>query len=81
LWRFAARVRPPENGLFYLQGALYCAARFAIEFFRAHSGPPLALGLHAAQWACVAGFAFFATRLYLLLRPAAPRMLPHEAAR
>src|SRR6185436_8498959 len=24
----------PENGLFYLQGALYSVARFAIEFYR-----------------------------------------------
>ncbi|BDI28646.1 hypothetical protein CCAX7_006970 [Capsulimonas corticalis] len=62
------RKRPPENTLFFLQGALYCAARFAIEFFR--EGSVLALGLTAAQWACAAGFVFFAVKLQRLLAPA-----------
>lgn len=66
LWRFD-KTRPPENGLWYLQGVLYCAARFVIEFFRA--GPPPAWGLTGAQWACVVGFAFFSIRLLRLLRP------------
>lgn len=65
LWRFD-KMRPPENGLFYLQGVLYCLARFIIEFFRA--GPPPVAGLTGAQWACLAGFAFFSIRLTRLLR-------------
>ena len=69
LWRFD-RTRPPENALFYLQGTLYCPARFAAEFFR--DGPPPVWGLTAAQWACAAGFVFFAVRLRRLLRPAVP---------
>ena len=64
------RKRPPENTLFYLQGVLYCAARFTIEFFRA--GDTAALGLTAAQWACLAGFAFFSVKLQRLLAP--PRL-------
>jgi len=69
LWRFD-KTHPPENGLFYLQGVLYCAARFVIEFFR--EGPPPVWGLTGAQWACIAGFIFFGARLRLLLRPARP---------
>ena len=61
------RLRPPENTLFYLQGVLYCAARFTIEFFR--DGPAPVWGLTVAQWACVAGFLFFAVKLKRLLRP------------
>jgi phosphatidylglycerol---prolipoprotein diacylglyceryl transferase len=61
------RTSPPENGLFYLQGALYCAARFGIEFWR--EAPPSLLALTAAQWACLGGFTFFIVRLHLLLRP------------
>jgi len=56
----------PENGLLFVQGTLYTAARFVIEFFR--EGTPLALGLTAAQWACLAGFVFFALRLRGMLR-------------
>jgi phosphatidylglycerol:prolipoprotein diacylglycerol transferase len=60
----------PENGLFYLQGALLCAARFTIEFYRE---PGLIAGpFTVAQWACAIGFAFFALRLWTLLRR--PRM-------
>lgn len=66
LWRFE-RTSPPENGLFFLQGLLYCAARFVIEFFRETHA--VAGGLSAAQWACLAGLAFFATKLYRLMRP------------
>jgi phosphatidylglycerol:prolipoprotein diacylglycerol transferase len=54
------RGRPVENRLFGLQGTLYCAARFIVEFFRA--GAPGAGGLTVAQWACLAGMGFFAWR-------------------
>jgi phosphatidylglycerol:prolipoprotein diacylglycerol transferase len=67
LWRFE-RASPPENGLFYLQGMLYCAARFLIEFCRETHA--VGIGLSAAQWACLVGFAFFAARLHRLIRPA-----------
>ena len=60
----------PENTLFYTQGVLYCAARFVIEFFR--ETPPPVWGLTLAQWACVAGFTFFALHLTRLLRPFRP---------
>ena len=62
------KTNPPENALFYLQGVLYCAARFTIEFFR--DGPPPVWGLTLAQWVCIAGFLFFAVKLKRLLRPA-----------
>jgi phosphatidylglycerol:prolipoprotein diacylglycerol transferase len=65
LWRFE-RASPPENGLFFLQGLLYCAARFVIEFFREMHA--VALGLSAAQCACLAGLAFFALKLWRLMR-------------
>jgi phosphatidylglycerol---prolipoprotein diacylglyceryl transferase len=58
----------PENGLFYLQGALYCAARFAVEFWR--DGAHVHAGLTTAQWACLVGVAFFAARYRRLTRPA-----------
>ncbi len=70
------KTRPPENTLFYMQGTLFCAARFLIEFFRA--GPPPVAGLTLAQWACAAGFVFFAVKLTRLLRPV--RMRPAPAA-
>jgi phosphatidylglycerol:prolipoprotein diacylglycerol transferase len=57
---------PRENGLFYLQGLLYCLARFVIEFFR--ETPPPILGLTAAQWACAAGFLYFAVQFARLTR-------------
>jgi phosphatidylglycerol:prolipoprotein diacylglycerol transferase len=56
----------PENGLLYVQGTLYAVGRFLVEFFR--EGTPFALGLTAAQWACLAGFVFFGSRLALFLR-------------
>jgi phosphatidylglycerol:prolipoprotein diacylglycerol transferase len=61
------RMRLPENALFYLQGTLFCVARFAIEFYRqpARIETPLTV----AQWACVAGFAYFGYRLVRLLAP------------
>jgi phosphatidylglycerol:prolipoprotein diacylglycerol transferase len=67
LWQFE-RASPPENGLFYLQGMLYCAARFLIEFWRENHA--VGMGLSAAQWAGLVGFAFFAVRLRRLMRPA-----------
>ncbi|MBC8140410.1 MAG: prolipoprotein diacylglyceryl transferase [Armatimonadetes bacterium] len=51
----------PENGLFFVQGLLACAARFGIEFYRTAS--PVAVGLTAAQWACLAGMVFFGAML------------------
>ena len=65
LWRFARR-SPPENALFYLEGALYCVARFVIEFWRV--SPPIAMALTVAQWACLGGLVFFAVRFALLMR-------------
>ncbi|HEY3329378.1 MAG TPA: prolipoprotein diacylglyceryl transferase family protein [Capsulimonadaceae bacterium] len=65
------RRRPPENTLFYVQGVLYCTARFTIEFFRDTS--TLALGLTSAQWACIAGVAFFGTMLARLRQVEAAR--------
>ncbi len=58
------RRNPPENMLFFVQGTLYCIARFAIEFFR--EAPAAYAGLTVAQWGCVAGFTYFAVRLVLL---------------
>lgn len=65
LWTFARR-SPPENGIFYLQGVLYCLARFVIEFFR--ETPGTTHGLTTAQWACAAGFVFFSVQLRRLMR-------------
>jgi len=70
LWRFD-KTHPPENGLFYLQGLLYCAARFTIEFFR--ETPPPVDGLTLAQWACVAGFLFFSVQFTRLMQKSQPR--------
>ena len=64
------RRNPPENAIFYLQGALYCIARFVVEFYR--EGSVLAVGLTLAQWACLAGFIFFAIRLRMLLSAQRP---------
>jgi phosphatidylglycerol:prolipoprotein diacylglycerol transferase len=55
----------PENGIFYMQGALFCALRFGVEFYR---DVPAYGGFSLAQYACVAGFAFFAWKLRALLR-------------
>jgi phosphatidylglycerol:prolipoprotein diacylglycerol transferase len=63
------RTRPPENSLFRLQGVLFCSARFAIEFFR--DGSHNAAGLSVAQWACLAGAAFFAYQMYVNRRVSA----------
>ena len=65
MWR-VSRSNPPEDALFCVDGALYCAARFTIEFYRV--SPPIGGGLTVAQWACLAGFGFFVTRLWLLFR-------------
>ena len=59
------RLRLPDNALFFTQGALFCALRFAIEFYRDGSAYG---GFTLAQYACLAGFAFFAWRLGGLLR-------------
>lgn len=64
------RTRPPENALFYLQGMLFCISRMTIEFFRVAS--PMALGLTAAQWACLAGLIYFTARFNLLLAQKRP---------
>jgi phosphatidylglycerol:prolipoprotein diacylglycerol transferase len=59
----------PENGLFYVQGMLFCATRFGIEFFR--DVAPTTLGLTLAQCGCIAGFAVFAILFACLIK--APR--------
>jgi len=51
----------PENGLFYVQIALFCGTRFVIEFFRA--GEVSAIGLTIAQLAALGGFAFATYKL------------------
>ncbi|MBC7807481.1 MAG: prolipoprotein diacylglyceryl transferase [Akkermansiaceae bacterium] len=56
----------PENGLFYVQGLLACTARFAIEYYR--TAAPVSLGLTAAQWACLAGVAFFGGMLARMMQ-------------
>ena len=53
--------KPAENGLWYLQGALYCPARFLIEFFR--DGATRHGSLSTAQWVCLGGLAFFVYKL------------------
>jgi phosphatidylglycerol:prolipoprotein diacylglycerol transferase len=60
------RRRPAENTLWFLQGTLYCVARFTIEFFRA--GPVTSIGLTSAQIACALGLVFFAIGLGRLMR-------------
>lgn len=72
LW--TERTNPPENGLFYLQGLLYCIARFLIEFWR--DSPASVGGLTLAQWACLAGGVFFVVQGNRLLLP---RKVVHEA--
>jgi phosphatidylglycerol:prolipoprotein diacylglycerol transferase len=59
---------PPENALFFLQGSLMCAYRFAIEFWREGTAPYA--GLDLAQWAALTGFAFFAWKFWALMRSA-----------
>jgi phosphatidylglycerol:prolipoprotein diacylglycerol transferase len=60
----------PANGIFYVQGALLCAFRFAIEFYR--DVPEYGL-LTLAQYACVAGFVYFAWRLRALVAAPLPQ--------
>ena len=71
------RTGPRENAVFYVQGLLYCVARFVIEFYREHPTPPPD-GLTVAQWGCAAGILFFGAHLAHLLRLPSPRP---EAAR
>lgn len=59
-------IRLPENTLFCVQGALYCVARFLIEFWRFTPDRGL---LTSAQWACIAGCVFFCVYLVRILRP------------
>lgn len=56
----AERSKPPENFLFYLQGSMYCATRFTIEFFR--DSAPTRFGFTMAQFACLCGFVFFSVK-------------------
>jgi phosphatidylglycerol:prolipoprotein diacylglycerol transferase len=58
----------PENGLFYLQGVLYCVARFSIEFYR--DGASHHAGLTTAQWVCIGGVMYFVVRGFSLRRNA-----------
>jgi phosphatidylglycerol:prolipoprotein diacylglycerol transferase len=68
LLRLEKRANLPENALFYIQGMLMCLSRFIIEFYRE---PGAIMGaLTVAQWACIAGFAFFAFLASRLLPPA-----------
>ncbi len=64
----------PENGLFWVQGLLACSARFVIEYYR--TGTPVQMGLTAAQWASLAGTAFFGVMLIRILRGMSPRGVP-----
>jgi phosphatidylglycerol---prolipoprotein diacylglyceryl transferase len=64
LWTYS-RTSPPENGIFFLQGLLYCAGRFVIEFWR--EGNVFTGGLTLAQWASLAGICFFGVRLRSLM--------------
>jgi phosphatidylglycerol---prolipoprotein diacylglyceryl transferase len=54
-----------ENALFYIQGAMFCAFRFVIEFFRV--GNIEFAGLTAAQIACLVGLCFFGYKLNTML--------------
>lgn len=58
--------KPPENLLFHVQGALYCFARFVIEFYRDTTG--VHAGLSTAQWVCVLGMLYFGGRWYGMAR-------------
>jgi phosphatidylglycerol:prolipoprotein diacylglycerol transferase len=61
----------PENGLFYLQGAMFCSFRFVIEFYRV--GDIMFAGLTVAQIGCAIGLLFFGYKLstmQLSTRPA-----------
>ena len=54
----------PEGALFYVQIALFCLSRFAIEFLR--EGDALQIGVTIAQVGCVAGIAYALYNLLLL---------------
>lgn len=69
----------PENGLFYLGGALFCADRFIFEFFREGAAPMF--GLTLAQAACIAGFAFFTWKFATLVQSRVPAPQPVQACR
>ncbi len=64
VWLDRKRVLP-ENGLLYVQIALFCVTRFAIEFARA--GGTTQLGLTLAQLGCAGGLAFALSKLRPLL--------------
>ena len=49
----------PENGLFLVQGLLFCSGRFVVEFYR--TAPALAFGFTAAQLGALAGIVVFGT--------------------
>jgi len=66
----------PENGLFYVQGLLFCAFRFGIEFFR-ESPAARYPGITLVQIACLGGLAFFGYKLTRLL---APHLTPRREA-
>ena len=67
LRRFA-KLDPQENATFFLQGTLFCAYRFVVEFFR--ESTTAVVGLDAAQVACIAGFTFFAFKFVTVMRSA-----------
>jgi phosphatidylglycerol:prolipoprotein diacylglycerol transferase len=64
----------PENGLFYVQGLLFCTLRFCSEVFR--DGHTVAAGLSLAQFGCALGFVFFAVKVGEMAR-ATPRLQPN----
>jgi phosphatidylglycerol---prolipoprotein diacylglyceryl transferase len=74
MWLERRRILP-ENGLFYVQGMLFCTARFCADFFR--DVAPNASGLTAAQLPCLAGFAVFA---FLFARRVSAARMPAAAA-
>lgn len=67
LYTIERRMRLPDNALFYAGGMLFCADRFAVDFFRDVAAAPI--GLTAAQLGCCAGFAFFAWKFAALMLP------------
>ncbi len=74
------RTKPPENATFFLQGLMLCSLRFGIEFFRDDA---IMIGnLSEAQWACIAGVAFFGFKLahVLSVREVAPSLPATTAA-
>lgn len=63
----------PENGLFYVQGMLFCVVRFCADFFR--DVAPNVTGITWAQLACVCGFAIFGALLVRTLATARSAVL------